>query len=64
MIPTEFGFAAVIALSLVGALVWGARQYQTFLQRLISNHMTHNTEALNLLTIAIDKLVMVLDRKE
>ena len=60
----QIGIAASIATTVVGYLVWSGRQSQRFMQRLVENHLEHNTKALTSLTTAITALNVYLRRNE
>ena len=60
----ELGFAIAVGGAVVAYLITQAKQNQRFLQRLVENHLEHNTKALNGLTAAITALNVYLRRNE
>ena len=50
--------------SLIAYLVWSVKRSQSFMEKLVSNHLSHNTKALEDLAQAIDELnIWLRDRK-
>lgn len=60
----NLGYAIAVGGAVVGFLLWSARQQQRFLQRLVENHLAHNTKALNELAKAVTALNVWLRRNE
>ena len=60
----ELGFAIAVAGAVVAYLIGQAKQNQRFLQRLVENHLEHNTRALNELSKAVVALNVWLRRNE
>lgn len=52
----ELGFAVAVGTMVVSYLVWSVRRQQLFMQRLVENHMTHNTQVVLELRAAIQQL--------
>ena len=60
----QLGFAVAVGGAVVRYLIVSARRQQQFLQRLVENHLAHNTKALDSLTTAITALNVYLRRNE
>ena len=60
----QLGFAVAVGAAAVRYLIVSARRQQQFLQRLVENHLAHNTAALNELTKAVVALNVWLRRNE
>lgn len=54
----EFGFAAAMGGALVSYLVWSAKRQQAFLQNLIETHLRRNTDAVDKLTLGIERMTV------
>ena len=59
----ELGFAIAVAGAMIRYLMVSATRQRVFLQNLVSNHLTHNTEALLRLESAIQRLTDTLDKR-
>ena len=60
----QLGFAIAVGGAVVRYLIVSARHQQKFLQRLVENHLEHNTLALNELAKAVVALNVWLRRNE
>ena len=43
-------------MSLVAYLIWSVKRSQSFMERLVSNHLAHNTKATEELTVVVGRL--------
>ena len=52
----QLGFAFAVGIAVVSYLIWSGRQTQRFMQRLVENHLDHNTAAVSELIKTIAEL--------
>ena len=57
---TQVIFSIASAGAVISFLLWSARRQQLFLQRLVENHLKHNTAAQLTLATAINRLEKII----